>query len=239
MVPFEFADGSAFYENEGLYAHADALRETGNPEVAAVLRAERLVASDLEEGNELIIGLGLVDDFVRLDEMDRAYDQLMSLQAMWPRSPSLHGHMADFYLDLGDLESAEFHIWYVTDVLGLRMGMRGMFAQYRIHLHNEDLIAAQEVINEAMSLRKQSHRLRARQAEIYRLQGDPSNAVSTLQQRRYWFQEHPEMKAVEALALYESGRLEEAATVAERILKVYPGHPAMAELEPVMVASED
>ena len=174
-----------------------------------------------------------------MGEMDRAYEQLMSLLAMWPRSPSLHGHLADFYLDMGDIDNAEFHLWYVTDILGLRMWMRGMFAQFRMHLHYGDFSAAQDVLDEARSLRKQSHRMRARQAELYRLQGDPQNAVNTLQQRRYWFQEHPEMKAVEALALFELGQLEEAGELAGWVLEIYPGHPAVLELGAVMDAARD
>ena len=239
LVPFQFADGSIFYEREGLYAHADALRETGDPEAAAHLRAQRLLASDLDESKELIIGLGLADDYIRAGDMSRAYETLSGLEAMWPRAPSLHGHLADYFLDLGDIDSAEYHLWYVTDVLEQRLGMRGMFAKYRIHLHHMDYVAAQAVLDEAILLRRQSLRLRARQGELYRLMGQPESAVSALSQKRYWFQEHPEVGAVLALALFEVGRIDEAARLADRITSLYPNHPAVAGLEPLLARGSD
>jgi tetratricopeptide (TPR) repeat protein len=231
LPAFLLAQESAFYESEGLYAHADALRETGSPEAAAELRSQRLLASGLDESRELIIGLGLVDDYIRAGDFDRADETLHYLHTLWPRSPALHGHMADYYLELGDLESADFHLWYVTEVLGLRLGMRGMFATYRIHLHHGDLSEAQRVLDEAMELHKKNLRLRARQAELYRLQGDSKNALEGLRAQRFWFQMHPEMRAVEALALYELGEMAEARELAALLIDLYPGHAALDHVE--------
>jgi tetratricopeptide (TPR) repeat protein len=239
LAPFEFAEGSFYYENEGLFAHADALRETGETEAAAALRSERLVTRDLEEGDELIIVLGLAEDYTRMGDMDRAYTLYSDLLAMWPNSPSVHGCLAEFYLDMGDLESAEFHLWYVTEVLGLRHGLRGMFAQFRIHVAQFDYREAQEVMDQALGLRRQSLRVRAWQAELIRLQGDPADALSMVQAPRYWFQQHPEMKAVEALSLFETGRDDEAKELGLRLQILYPGHPAVDALGLVLQASED
>ena len=230
LAPFLFADGSILYEGEGLYEHANTLRETGRPDLAAALRNERLVSSDIDQGQELIVSLALADDWIRQGDFSEAYDVLMGLLAMWPRSPALHGHIADLYLDMGDLDSAEYHLWYVNEFLGYKLGMRGLFAQFRIHLHNGDFVAAQSVLNEGLRLRRQSLPLRARQAELYRLQGDPTHAAESLQLKRYWFQEHPEFNAVLALALWETGKSEEAAELARRIREIYPNHPAVGEL---------
>ena len=209
LVMFQLCPGSVYYEDQGLDAHADALRSLGEGEAAASLRLQRLLTSGLDEGRQLRILLWAADDLRAAGDYSSALEVAYRAEALFPRSPMVFAILADIWMDAGDLDKADAAIW-ATSLHGATS--RGASVRARRAILDEDFTEASEILEAARIFRNPTSRLASLRAEVMRLQGDPHAAADILERNRWRMMEQPELIAarlrvyadLEAPALAES-----------------------------------
>ena len=205
---FSLCPGSVYYENQGIEAHADALRSVGRGEEAVVLRLQRLLDPSLNEGRTMKVLLGAVDDLREVGDLAGAMAFAEQAEALFPRSPMAHAVMADIYLDAGDLDAADQAIWAMS-----RMGgtSRGAAVQARRALLDGDYTEADAVLESARQFRTPTVRLAALRAEVLRQGGDPHTAAELLERNRWRALEAPELLQVRLMVYADMEDTESAA----------------------------
>lgn len=227
VAAFTFAGADPMYEQRGLGAHADALRYTGGAAAAAELRTAQLLRPDTDASQQLVQLLGLVEDHRASGDLQAAYEVAWQALSLRPRSPGAHAFLADVYLDLGELESASFHLWQAREIGGDTL--RVPLVEARIALAEGNIQAARRAADEALELRRNSARVGALHATVLRLEGVPEDALTVLERNVFKLQDHPDLLAAMILVLRDLGRAEEARAEAERGLSTYPGHAGIRE----------
>jgi Flp pilus assembly protein TadD len=187
---FALCSGSIYYEDRGIEAHADALRAVGQGEAAAALRLERLLDADLNEGRELKVLIGAMDDLREAGDFDGALAIADRAEALFPRSPMAMAAVADVYLDIGDLDAADAAIWAMRQ---LGDTTRGAAVLARRAIIDGDLTEADAILEDSRRFRNPTARLASLRAEVLRLGGDPHSAADLLERNRWRALETPEL----------------------------------------------
>ena len=187
---FSLSMGSSYYEEQGIEAHADALRAFGEGEAAAALRQEFLVSTQANEGRILRVLLGAADDLRSVGDFEGAADLIDEAESVYPRSPMVHAVRAELLMDVGDLDAADAAL-----ALMMRQGgtSRGSAALARRALLVGDYAAADEALEGARKFRTPTHRLASLRAEVLRLSGDPHGAADILERNQWAVLESPEL----------------------------------------------
>ncbi len=225
VVWFDLAVGSAWLNGEGRRSQADALREVGRADEAVALRQDILLQAR-SEGARIAAAAGLVEDLRRAGRLAEAELAADDALADYPRSSLIHATLADLALDAGDRPSAEYHLWLV-EFWGTPV-FRARLVEARLCLLDGDLECVSRVGRETRRSHSRDPRIRALEAEAWRLDGRPEDVLSMLGQSRFRLQEHPELLAVEACARADLGEHAAAAALRARLEALYPGHPAGA-----------
>lgn len=226
VVSLGFGEGSRFYESTGLEAHAEALRSLGLGAQAAELRAQRLALPFEKDAGELTVLLGLVDDRVSSGELDLALDWAESAVALFPRSPAAHAYLAQVAWFLGEVEQAEYGLWWSQH---LGSSQRGSILAMEMAIARGDLKAAREALDAARDQKRRRQHLRVLHARLMMLEGDPEGAVLMLESSGVRNIASPENLAVRAWAMSSVGMQTEAREALELGQALYPGHPWMLE----------
>jgi tetratricopeptide (TPR) repeat protein len=219
---FALCGGSAYYEDQGLAAHADALAALGEPERAAALREQRLLDADLDEAREVRLLLNMADDHRLAGRPDRALDDAERALAVWPNAPATWAVMADAWLDLGQIAQAEEALWQSE-----RMGAttRGALVAARLAVWQGDWKEALEQVDAAHDFRIGSVRPAALKAEVLRRMGDLDGALEVVERTNWRLTEDPEMLAARIRVRADRKEWAEADATAERAAALYPRHP--------------
>ena len=182
LVAFQLSLGSEYYEDQGLEAHADALRAIGKGEEAARLRLERLMGDNVSQVRALQILIGAADDLREAGDLDGTLEMLSRAEALYPRSATVFAVRAELYLDIGDIDAAD---------AALRMGKwagdssRISTTEARMLLILGDTTAAHAVLEDARKYQRPTPVLASLRAEVLRQSGDP-HAAADLLERNQW-----------------------------------------------------
>lgn len=216
---FALSMGSSYYEEQGLEAHADALRALGEGEAAAALRQEFLVSVYANEGRMLRVLLGSADDLRSVGDFEGAAELIDEAESVYPRSPMVHAVRAELLMDVGDLDAAD-----ATLALMNRQGgtSRGSAALARRALMVDDYDAAHAALEGARKFRTPTQRLASLRAEVLRLKGDPHSAAEVLERTRWQAIESPELIQVR-LKVYADLEDTASAAVWEQMARIRYG----------------
>lgn len=177
---FAFAEGSALYERRGVGLHADALRATGQPRRAALLRMQRLLDSDADDGERYRVLLNLVDDHRAAGDPLRAEDFAWRAIAMRPEGPAGYAWLADTLVDEGRFDEASWYLFLADRFAQGQPLPRSHVARARMDLADGDLRGARLEAEAALEHHRQNARLRALLAEADRVAGLADEAAQVL-----------------------------------------------------------
>lgn len=231
QTAFGLSLGSTVYEMICVSRHADTLRYTGDPEQAAQLRRERVLT--LRDDNDALpLLMGVVEDLRYAGDFEGAEEALYEAMAMSPGSGVVYAMAADLAMDQGDMEEASYNLWLAA--LYGQEEQRVKVANARLLMLEGDYEEAQEHLNTRRIVRRYFTPIMM-QAEIYRRQGIPDEALAIAESARVSDKTRPEVMAEQLAALASLGDLVEAREVAAQIRATYPRDPnalaALAVLE--------
>lgn len=218
VAAFTFAPGSAFYEERGLRAHADALRVTGRAAIASELRTEAIAAAP-SAAAAAQLQLDLAQDLRAAGDHSRAEDAVWMALATLPRSERAFTTLAEIALDQGDLPEADAQLW-MGGIAGNRLSAT--------HTARARRALAEGDLDEAMRAARKAHRRGrdltpwAMQAEVLRRLGDPEAGIELLDSGFLADRRRPEMMAARIACLASAGRVSEAEELAREGRAHYP-----------------
>jgi tetratricopeptide (TPR) repeat protein len=219
---FALCAGSAYYEDQGLPAHADALAVLGEPLRAVALREQRMLSLDLDDTREVRLLLNMADDYRLAGRTDLALDTAERALAIWPNAPVTWAVMADVWLDLGRIDEAEEALWQAQLLGGTT---RGALVAARLALWQGDPIEALAQAEAALDYNMGSVRPAAIKAEALRRQGDLDAALEIIERTNWRLTEDPEMMAARIRVRTDRREWSEASEAADRARAVYAHHP--------------
>jgi len=218
---FTFAQGSEWYDVDGMPYHADALRHAGYGKEAALLRKVILDSGPKKSGWSITVLINLVDDYRAAKDMSAAWETADQLLGWYPGSPLTWATIADLYIDEGDLDSAWMALFEGDRMIGR--------TSFRTHLVRARLFLAEGLFEEAWAATEAVPRGRYRdysfwafKAEIQRQEGFPEDAVMTIEQDRFKYQNDPDMSLVLARSYRDMGDLDRAREIALEAARFYP-----------------
>jgi len=215
---FQLCGGGEHYEDEGLEAHANALRELGDPEAASELRRQKLLDPNLSEGRMVRVYIGLVDDARAAGDLDGALHWVEEAEAVYPRAPIVQAAVADIMMDIGDYEAADVALWESAQLGATR---RGIISQARRSLSLGNYLSAETYLEDARALNSPNNALAALRAEVQRLQGFPEDAAEILNRSRWELTEDPMILAIRIRVAVDLGDIEAAKVEADRARAIY------------------
>jgi len=155
------------------------------------------LSSEWTPREEIILWMGVLDD-VRWQGVDP--DGLVEKAlAAHPGSPLLHATVADWYLDRGEMDLAEWHLW-----IGKQQGRN-----LRLLLVTARMLAREGDLDSALSLlhpfRRKTPRMYAMYAEWTRLNGEPEAAWHLLDRNKWRYQDDPHLLHARYTAAKDAG----------------------------------
>jgi tetratricopeptide (TPR) repeat protein len=214
---FDLSAGSGWYEDEGVLAHADALRPF-SPAAAAALHTERLRMGGLGDARTIRLHLDIIDDHRQAGDAAAAWGAAEEALAAFPRAPSVQAALAELCMDAGDLDRAGAHLW-----LSRRHGpvLRTLLAEGRLALLEGRPVDALVAARDAAEGRTTSLRRVALEAEALRQLGEPARAARLLSSERLRNTNAPEVLAVRLRVAADLGRTDETLALVPRAA-IYP-----------------
>ena len=227
---FRLSPGGDLYEQQGLAAHATALRTLGDGRAAATLRRQGLTAP-LRPGAEAVVWQELVADLRIAGALFEAEDAALQALSLYPQGVVPHILLADVALDRGDLEAARGWLWLAERQGGSPRMPRLWAARMRCALLSGDAdeIAEQRVAYGA--LRAPDSPEVALYAEVLRQQGEPLEALRLLTRSRMALSEAPEILSARVRVWADLYDWPAAALDRDRLLRAYETHPLTVATE--------
>jgi Flp pilus assembly protein TadD len=222
--------GIAVYsELGGVGAHANSLRAAGRGAEAWRVRSRRIhPAMPIQQ--KIKTQCHGVDDLLSVGRVSEALilGEAMVLDA--PDSPSAHAFYATALLASGDLESAEFH-QFLAKRYSVQRIPRIPANRAEIAGHYGDEWSARRSWARARIMRKRDAWIAAGQAEWLLSQGEVASALSTLDQRAFIDQQHPDLLGLRVRLLLAAGNRDAASRALTRFAQLFPDHPEWMDLE--------
>jgi tetratricopeptide (TPR) repeat protein len=222
-------DGVDGWDLYGMRGQADALLALGDAAAARALRRSRLV-DPLGDAEEMTIHLTLLDDALAAGDLEAAAEALSWAEAVAPDAPAVHGAAAELALVEGRWDDAEAALWLAAPD-GARSTAEYTLSAGRVALALGDLDAAEDLTRALMRGNPRDPRAIRLRAEVLLSEGDAAGALSLLNRNfaRTWGELwHPELLAVEAVALHHHGDTEGARAALGRARTLYPASPFTA-----------
>lgn len=222
-------DGVDGWDLFGMRGQADALLALGDPAAAQALRRSRLV--DIQgDSEEMTIHLTLFDDALAAGDLAAAAEALSWARTVAPDAPAVHGAEAELAAVEGRWDDADAALWLAAPDGG-RSTAEFTLSAGRVALAMGDLDAAEDLTRALMRGNPRDARAIRLRAEVLLSLGDPAAALSLLSRNfaRTWGELwHPELLAVEAVALHHHGDAEGARAALGRARSLYPDSPFTA-----------
>jgi tetratricopeptide (TPR) repeat protein len=224
---FRNAAGSAWYEAQGVGAHAATLRELGMFDDLAPLRQAQIIAADDETGLNTAF-LGAADDAIAAGDLDQALTMAEQALALRPSSPTAHAWLADIHQQRGDDEAAGFHLW-LAELNGYRAN-RATVLRVRTALDDDALVEALDLLGQGRTGRRRNAELAVMHAETYRRLGWLDDAQEVFERQFVHFGERRDYLVERGQLLHAQGQQDEGCAMLDRAERTYPHHPEAAEL---------
>jgi tetratricopeptide (TPR) repeat protein len=224
---FRNAAGSAWYELQGVGAHAATLRELGMFDDLGELRQAQILNADDESGLNTAL-LGAADDAIAQGDLDQALEWAEQALALRPSSPTAHAWLADIHQRRGDDEAAGFHLW-LAELDGYRAN-RATELHVRIALEDSALLEALEIVEDGRQGRRRNAELAVLQAEIYRRLGWLDDAEAVFERQFVHYGERRDYLVERGQLLRAQGDGPGGCASLARAAQLYPHHPLAAAL---------
>ncbi len=221
LSPFEDAAGSTYYANNGLGAHAGALRELGRYDEALALRQAMLLGAE-GEGKQLVVLLALSDDLAAMGDIDGAVDAAWEALAIRPDGPMSHAWLADLHAQRGESDEALFHAW-LADHYGQAMS-RSWTARARIALDDDAPIEALDAMMAAREGRRRNAEFAILHAQVYERLGWLEDARWLLELKQPLYGDRHDWLLGYGRVLHALGERREACELLTRAQRLYPHH---------------
>lgn len=215
---FALCEGAQLYEDLGLEAHANVLRALGDGGQAAALRLQRQL-SPLTAQMAFRLWLGASDDLRSIGDIDGAMEMTLAGLSQFPNSGMLHAQLAELHLVQGDIDQAEFHLWWSA-----RQGehQRWVIAEGRRRLMVGDLIGARELASRFYRSAEPNARFVAFYADALRENGEAAVALHELTTGRWRLTDDPLVLGAHLRLLVALEDWDAAARLAAHASVVYP-----------------
>jgi tetratricopeptide (TPR) repeat protein len=224
---FSLVGGGDLYEAIGLASHANALRAHGAPLAASALRHRYLVDETLSEGGHVPIYIGLAKDHLAMDDPRGAEMWGLAALSIYPNAPLVHAILAEIALYEGDLESADYHIFY-GDMLGVT-ALGAAVASHRALLKG-DIVGADRILDNARELRSVSLTIAALRIEVAHLLGEIEERDRLLNSPKWRNIETPDLLSIRARVAISQGDLRAGQSLLQRGHDLYPTNQEIAAL---------
>lgn len=211
--------GPLYDDGPGLRAHADALREVGQPRAAAALREEALAL--LTETGRLALYQGLIADYRSAGDVAAAREASQRGLSEFPDAASLMAQRATAELDAGDRAAAE--AWLaLADLRQPARVRQSLLLGARLALEDNEPEAAQALLQ---TLRRRN--LRDLDAlpllmAIEAAREDPRAALAVWNAPAWGHVDHPAARCQAVLAHLALGERAEARELAADLQRRYP-----------------
>ncbi|MCK6524504.1 hypothetical protein L6R49_24115, partial [Myxococcota bacterium] len=219
LPEFIFGMGSSYYEREGVYEHANALRFLGRGEEAAALRLTRLV-TEYGEAEDLRIYTEAARDLRYVGDTVGAKELLEEVMALYPGAVLPIALYGDVLLDEGDVDGAYFHLFLANRIT--KNNPQVQILRVRLMLAEGDADGAMLVLNKLRRSYQRNEEIAALRAETLLQSGDPDTALAYLSLKRWARRGDPQLLSRKLRALHAVGEHAEAELLMSRLLAIYP-----------------
>lgn len=219
LPEFIFGQGSAQYEKDGIYEHANALRYLGRGHEAAELRLSRLVTESGED-DDLRIYTEAARDLRYAGDTAGAKALLDEVMALYPGAVLPIAVYGDILLDEGDVDGAYWHLFLANRIT--KNSPQVQILRVRLMLAEGDLDGAMLVLNKLRRSYQRNEQIAALRAEALLMSGDPDTALAYLSLKRWARRGEPQLLSRRLRALHAVGEQAEAKLLMNHLLQVYP-----------------
>jgi predicted Zn-dependent protease len=227
LSPFEDAQGTVYYENNGIGAHATALRELGRHAGAAELRRGQWMGAETDS-KQLVVLLEAADDRMAAGDSPGAIDLTWQALSINPDSPMGLAWMADIHAQRGEADEAGFYLW-LNELQGAGMA-RGDVARARIALADDAPLEALDAVLSARNQRRRNADFALLQAEIYRHMGWLHDARDLLDRQQVLYGDDPDWAACYGQVLWALGERAAACEILADAASTYRHRPEASAL---------
>jgi uncharacterized protein HemY len=202
--------------------HADSLRALGRGDEAAGMRALLLHDSRTPLSAQVRIRSAMIDDYRSIGAYDLAFRTANELLSRHPNAMLSYFMYAELWMDLGDLEEAEFYLWRAT---WKNIPLRGLQSEARWLLlkgFNEAALIQFRRLFQSVN----SNTGLAYYAEALRRVEGPDAARKLLERSKFAQNEAPAVMLVRLAVYDELGLTAERTELVDRMKSIFVEHPA-------------
>jgi tetratricopeptide (TPR) repeat protein len=218
---FRNAAGSAWYDQQGVGAHAATLRALGRHDELGPLRQAQILEADSESATVTAL-LAAADDAIAAGDLELALDWADQALALRPTSPNAHAWLADIHQRRGASDDAGFHLW-MSEREGYS-ARRSAELRVRWALDEGALPEALTLVEENRQGRRRNATLAVLHARVYRELGWLDEADAVFDRQYVHFGERRDYLVERGLLRIAQGDHTAACILLERAGELYPLH---------------